>query len=188
MRLLFILAAVVLIASCTQNAPAGTTAAENKEQAKNNEVVALPLNLSSPAFSNNAVLPAKFTCEGADVNPELRIDGVPSGAKSLVLVVDDPDAPSRVWEHWTLINIPPDTVTIAENSVPKGAVQLANDFRRVEWGGPCPPPGKVHHYLFRLYALDSRLNLSSSSTKADVEKAMKGRVLEETVLVGTYER
>ncbi len=187
MRLLFILAAVALLAACTQAGTTGTTAA-NQEQAKNNEVVAVSLNLSSPAFSNDAVIPSKFTCEGADVNPELRIESVPSSARSLALIMDDPDAPAKVWEHWTVINIPPATAAIAEDSVPVGATQLMNDFRRVEWGGPCPPPGKVHHYRFRLYALDSRLNLGSSSTKADVEKAIKGHVLEEAVLIGTYER
>lgn len=148
----------------------------------------MALKLSSPAFQNNAVIPQKFTCEGADVNPELRIEGVPSGAKSLVLVMDDPDAPAKVWDHWTLINIPPTTTVIAENSVPKGAVQLTNDFRRVEWGGPCPPPGKVHRYQFKLYALDTALSLGSSARKSDVEKAMKGHVIEEAVLVGTFKR
>ena len=148
----------------------------------------MALKLSSPAFQNNAVIPAKFTCEGDDVNPELRIGGIPSGAKSLVLIMDDPDAPAGVWEHWTVINIPPATAAIAEDSVPAGATQLANDFRRVDWGGPCPPPGKVHRYQFKLYALDAILDLGSSARKSDVEKAMKGHVIEEAVLVGTYKR
>ena len=186
MKLLLILAAVaaLAIASCTQ--PADDAASQ--QQVINQEVVDMALKLSSPAFQNNAVIPAKFTCEGDDVNPELRIEGVPSGAKSLVLVMDDPDAPAKVWEHWTVINIPPGTARIAENSVPEGAVQLANDFRRVEWGGPCPPPGKVHRYQFKLYALDAILDLGSSARKSDVEKAMKGHVIEEAVLVGTYKR
>ncbi len=181
MRLLFILAAVLLLAACTRATTAGSTA-------ENSEVVGMSLKLSSPSFQDNAVLPAKFTCEGADVNPGLRIGGVPSGSKSLVLIMDDPDAPAKVWEHWTVINIPPETVSISENSVPAGAVQLTNDFRRVEWGGPCPPPGKVHRYQFKLYALDNLLNLGSSSRKSDVENAMKGHVLGEAVLVGTYKR
>lgn len=180
MRLLFILAVVLVITACTQPATTGTVA-------ESQEVVSV-LKLSSPAFQNNAVIPQKFTCEGADVNPELRVEGVPSNAKSLVLIMDDPDAPAKVWEHWTLINIPPVTAVIAENSVPEGATQLANDFRRVEWGGPCPPPGKVHRYQFRLYALDTTLSLGSSARKSDVEKAMKGHVIEAAVLVGTYKR
>ncbi len=181
MRLLFILAAVAVIASCTQNAPAGTTAS-------NPEVVGMALKLSSPEFQNNEFIPQKFTCEGADVNPELKIEGVPPSAKSLVLIMDDPDAPAKVWEHWTVINIPPATAAIAEDSVPEGAVQLTNDFGRVDWGGPCPPPGRVHRYQFKIYALDTLLNLGSSSRKADVENAMKGHVIEEAFLVGTYRR
>jgi hypothetical protein len=122
------------------------------------------------------------------VNPELNIEGVPKEAKSLVLIMDDPDAPPKVWEHWTVINIAPTTSSIAENSVPQGATQLMNDFNKVEYGGPCPPPGKVHHYQFKLYALDTTLDLDPSARKADVERAMQGHILEETVLVGTYER
>ncbi len=186
MRLLFILAAVLVVAACTQTATTGTTAV-NQEQAANQEVVSV-LKLSSPAFQDNAAIPQKFTCEGADVNPELRIDGVPSDVKSLVLIMDDPDAPAKVWEHWTVINIPPATASIVEDSVPAGAIQLTNDFRRVEWGGPCPPPGKVHRYQFRLYALDTTISLGPSARKADVEAAMKGHVIEQAVLVGTYKR
>ncbi|MBI2137324.1 YbhB/YbcL family Raf kinase inhibitor-like protein [Candidatus Woesearchaeota archaeon] len=148
----------------------------------------MSLRLSSPSFADNAPIPLKFTCGGADVSPELVIVGVPENAKSLVLIVDDPDAPSKTWEHWTVINIPPDTVRIAEGSVPAGAVQLMNDFGRVEWGGPCPPPGKVHHYRFRLSALDTVLSLGSSAKKGDVVAAMNGHVLAESVLVGTYRR
>lgn len=178
MRLFFILLAVV-VAACARDAAS--------DVADNQEVVGV-LRLTSPSFQHNEVIPAKFTCEGDDVNPEFRIDGVPSSAKSLVLIMDDPDAPARVWEHWTVINIPPATTAIAEDSVPTGATQLTNDFRKVEWGGPCPPPGKVHRYQFKLYALDTVLNLGPSSRKADVEKAMKGHVIEEAVLVGTYKR
>ena len=101
---------------------------------------------------------------------------------------DDPDAPPKVWEHWTVWNLPPNTKQIAENTVPNGAIQGMNDFNRVEWGGPCPPPGKVHHYNFKLYALDMVLSLDSSARKADVEEAMRGHIIEETILVGTYER
>ena len=146
----------------------------------------MPLKLSSPAFNDGEVIPKKFTCEGTDINPELNIAGVPKAAKSLVLIMDDPDAPPKVWEHWTVIDIPPDTIQIAENSVL--GKQLMNDFSRVEWGGPCPPPGKVHNYNFKLYALDTTLNLDSNARKADVVKAMQGHIIEETVLIGTYER
>ena len=183
MRLLILLLAA-FAAGCVQSslpetAPAG--AGENFQE------VGI-MKLSSPSFENNAVIPEKFTCEAEDVNPEFLISGVPEGVKSLVLIVDDPDAPPKVWEHWTLWNIPPDTERIPENSVPQGAVQGMNDFKRVDWGGPCPPPGKVHNYKFKLYALDAVLTLDSSAGKSEVEKAMQGHVLEETVLTGTYQR
>jgi len=167
---------LVVIAACTQTAPETTTPAE-----------VINMELTSPAFEYDAVIPEKFTCEGIDVNPELNIEDVPSAALSLVLIMDDPDAPPKVWEHWTVFNIPATTVKIPENSVPEG-VQGTNDFKKVEWGGPCPPPGKLHHYNFKLYALDTTLDLDSSATKEDVEEAMQDHILEETVLIGTYER
>ena len=171
---------VVLLTACTT-----ATNTPTPDQIVQNEVISM--KLSSPAFEHNTVIPKKFTCEAEDVNPELNIESVPEAAKSLVLIMDDPDAPPKVWEHWTVINIPPQTKTIAENTIPEGA-QLTNDFGKVAWGGPCPPPGKVHHYQFKLYALDIELDLESSATKTDVEQAMKDHILEETVLVGTYER
>ena len=146
------------------------------------------MKLSSPAFEDNGRIPEKFTCDAEDVNPELIISEVPDGTASLVLIVDDPDAPAKVWEHWTVWNLPPETSGIGENSVPPGAIQGVNDFNRVEWGGPCPPPGKVHHYRFRLYALDVVLSLGSSSRKSEVEKTMQGHVLGQAVLTGTYQR
>ena len=180
MRLLLVLAAV-MVAACTGDTD---DAAIVQEQG---EVVTM-MKIESPAFGEGKKIPAKFTCEGIDVNPELRISGVPSNAKSLVLIMDDPDAPPKVWEHWTMINIPPSTAVIAEGSVPEGAQQLMNDFKRVEWGGPCPPPGKVHNYNFKLYALDAELSLPPSARKSDVAKAMQGHVIEQAVLIGTYQR
>ena len=177
MKWLLMLLAVV-IAACTQTAPETTTP---------EQVEVINMKLTSPAFEYDAVIPERFTCEGIDVNPELNIEDVPSAAVSLVLIMDDPDAPPKVWEHWTVFNIPATTVKISENSVPEG-VQGMNDFKKVEWGGPCPPPGKVHHYNFKLYALDTILDLDSSATKTDVEEAMQDHILEETVLIGTYER
>ena len=182
MRWLLIL--LVLIAACTQTTTEITTP---DEQTETQETEVVSMKLTSPAFEHNAFIPEKFTCEGQDVNPELNIEDVPSAAQSLVLIMDDPDAPPKVWEHWTVFNIPPTTTKIPENSVPEGT-QGMNDFKKVEWGGPCPPPGKVHHYNFKLYALDTTLDLDSSATKPDVEEAMQDHILEETVLIGTYER
>lgn len=150
-------------------------------------IIAMALNLKSPVFEHQGTIPSHYTCDGADVNPELLIDGVPEGTKSLVLLVDDPDAPGGNWDHWTLWNISPDTRSIPENSVPQGSTEGMTDFGRTGWGGPCPPSGQ-HRYQFKLSALDMRLSLDSSARKADVESAMEGHVLDEIVLVGLYSR
>jgi Raf kinase inhibitor-like YbhB/YbcL family protein len=142
--------------------------------------------LSSAAFENNAYIPAKYTCDGADINPPLRIESVPHAARSLVLIVDDPDAPGGVWVHWVMWNMAPSLTEIPENTVPHGAVQGANDFRRQGYGGPCPPA--IHRYFFRLYALDTVLSLGSTASKASVEKAIQGHIISQTVLIGIYGR
>jgi Raf kinase inhibitor-like YbhB/YbcL family protein len=138
-------------------------------------------------FRHQEQIPAKYTCDGADVNPHLAIDNVPTSAKSLVLIVDDPDAPRGAWVHWVVWNISPDTQEIREHSVPAGASEGMNDFRKRNYGGPCPPSG-THRYFFKLYALDTLLTLGPGATKADVERAMKGHVLAQSELVGLYSR
>jgi Raf kinase inhibitor-like YbhB/YbcL family protein len=143
--------------------------------------------VTTPAFENNGQIPSKFTCDGSDVNPQLVIHNTPSGAKSLAMIVDDPDAPMGTWVHWVVWNISPQTKEIRENTVPEGAQQGINDFRKQDYGGPCPPSG-THRYFFKLYALDSTLTLDSRSKKADLEKAMKKHVLAETQIIGLYKR
>jgi Raf kinase inhibitor-like YbhB/YbcL family protein len=145
------------------------------------------LRISSPVFKNNGSIPAKYTCTGKDINPPLLIENIPAKAKSLVLIVDDPDAPRGTWVHWVLWNISPGTGEIKEDSVPAGAVQGVNDFRRNDYGGPCPPSG-THRYFFKVYALDTVLDLSRNSTKADIEKAMKGHIIEQSEVIGLYEK
>lgn len=145
------------------------------------------LKITSTAFSHNEMIPAKYTCDGADVTPLLAIEGVPENAKALALIVDDPDAPRGTWVHWVVWNIDPKTKEIAEGAVPKGAQQGMNDFRKLEYGGPCPPSG-THRYFFKLYALDTLLNLGKGATKADLEKAMKGRILAQAEIIGRYQR
>lgn len=145
------------------------------------------MKISSTAFGNNGQIPAKFTCDGADINPPLGFEGIPAGAKSLVLIVDDPDAPMGTWVHWVVWNIDPKTAGIPENAVVKGAMQGANDFGKQVYGGPCPPSG-THRYFFKLYALDALPDIKKNATKADLEAAMKGHVLEEAQLVGLYKR
>ncbi len=142
------------------------------------------LTISSPVFKNNGFIPQKYTCDGNDVNPPLNIEGVPKETQSLALIVDDPDAPMGTWDHWVVWNIPP-AEKIMENSVP--GTEGLNDFRRRSYGGPCPPSG-THRYFFKVYALDTRLDLSPSSRKKDVERAMKGHVIAEGELVGLYRR
>ena len=145
------------------------------------------LTLSSPAFQQDGHIPSKFTCDGADVNPALMIGSVPTGAKSLALIVDDPDAPSGTWVHWVVWNLSPDTREIREHSVPSGASQGVTNFRKRAYGGPCPPSG-THRYFFKLYALDTTLGLGTDSTKAVLEKAMEGHILARSELIGLYSR
>ena len=143
--------------------------------------------LSSPAFKNNDHIPSKYTCDGTDINPPLTIANTPAQAKTLALVVDDPDAPMGTWVHWVVWNISPQAGEIKENAVPGGAQQGINDFRKNDYGGPCPPSGR-HRYFFKLYALDTNLQLSAKAKKADLEKAMKGHILAETQIIGVYQR
>jgi Raf kinase inhibitor-like YbhB/YbcL family protein len=145
------------------------------------------LMISSPVFENNGLIPGKYTCEGKNVNPELFIGNIPPAAKSFALIVDDPDAPTGTWVHWVVWNIPPATKEIRENSLPSGASEGLNDFRRHEYRGPCPPSG-THRYFFTLYALDTLLNLPPNATKTDLEKAMAGHVIEHSEIVGLYKR
>ena len=145
------------------------------------------MQLKSPAFSQNGVVPAKYTCDGQNINPPLQIAETPETTKSLVLICDDPDAPAKTWVHWTAWNIGPETTEVAEGQVPNGAVQGLTDFGEVGYGGPCPPTG-THRYFFKLYALDTNLALPYQAKKEDLEKAMEGHVIDETQLVGVYSR
>lgn len=143
--------------------------------------------LSSPVFENNGNIPVKYTCDGTDINPPLTIDNVPAHTKSLALIVDDPDAPMGTWVHWVVWNIKPEAKGIKENTVPEGGRQGINDFRKHEYGGPCPPSG-THRYFFKLYALNRTLELSTNSDKADLVKAMKGHIVSQNQIIGLYKR
>ena len=144
------------------------------------------IKITSSAFQEGGNLPSKFTCDGSDTSPPLQIIGVPSEAKSLVLIVDDPDAPSGLFTHWLIWNIPPQTNSIAEGSAPKG-VQGTNDFGKSGYRGPCPPPG-THRYSFKIFALDRELDLSSGAKRRQVDAAMKGHVITQGELMGRYAR
>lgn len=139
------------------------------------------------AFADGEKIPSKYTCDGEDLAPELTISQVPDGAKSLVLIVDDPDAPMGTWVHWLLYNIPIDTTEIDANNLPIEAKSGITDFGRIGWGGPCPPSG-THRYFFKLYAIDKTLDLPQGATKAQLVAAIKDHVIEETQLIGLYKR
>ena len=146
------------------------------------------LLLKSKAFSNNSEIPRKHGYKNGNVSPPLTIHGVPSGTKSLALIMDDPDAMGavgKIWVHWIIWNIEPNTSEIQEGNVPSEALEGMTDFGENRYGGPAPPD-KRHTYVFKLYALDSKLELPKSSTKKDLEKSMKGHILAETTLKGTY--
>src|SRR3989344_597362 len=134
------------------------------------------MKITSPVFSHNQSIPKKFTCQGEDVNPELALDGIPAETKSLALIVDDPDAPMGTWVHWVVFDISPETTKIAEDTIP--GKQGWNDFGRRDYGGPCPPSG-THRYFHKVYALDTVLNLKEGIKKSELEKAMKGHILDQ---------
>ena len=142
------------------------------------------MKVTSPEFGHNEMIPARFTADGENVNPPLDIEGVPDGAESLVLIMDDPDAPAGTWIHWVVYDIAV-TPRIEANSIP--GTQGGNSFGRTDYGGPAPPSG-THRYFFKLYALDQKLDLAEGKSKADVEAAMKGHVLDSAELVGLYKR
>jgi hypothetical protein len=156
--------------------------------------MAMTLTLSSAAFPDQGAIPSRYTCEGQDISPPLAWSGVPPGSESLVLIVDDPDAPDpaapkTTWVHWLLYNLPPATDELAEDlqTLPPGTLQGRNDWRKTGYGGPCPPIGS-HRYFHKLYALDCVLADLGRPTKAQLEGAMQGHVLAKAELIGTYRK
>ncbi len=156
----------------------------------------MSLSIRSPAFAPGAAIPSRYTCDGADRSPALMWSGVPEGTRSLALIVDDPDAPDpraprMTWVHWVLYDLPPDRPGLAEavaaDQLPPGTREGLNDWKRVGYGGPCPPIGR-HRYFFKLYALDTVLPDLDTPTKARLEQAMRGHILGEAELIGTYAR
>ena len=152
----------------------------------------MTLEITSSAFSEDEMIPTRHTCDGPDVSPDLAWSGVPDTAQSLALICDDPDAPMGTWVHWVLFNIPAGTSGLPAEIPPdavleNGARHGINDFRRLGYGGPCPPGG-THRYFFKLYALDTELDLASGITKAQLLEAMEGHILAEVQLMGKYKR
>ncbi len=142
--------------------------------------------ITSAVFGNNEAIPKKYTCDGGDVNPPLAIKNVPSKSKSLALTVTDPDAPEGTWTHWVIYNIPPNTNEIIENTNP--GTEGLSDFGKYTYGGPCPPDDKLHHYVFRAYALNNILNINEGPSITEVEKALQGHIVAKAELTGTYQK
>lgn len=152
----------------------------------------IEMEIKSAAFEEGGLIPSEFTCDGADVSPPLTWSSVPAGTKSLALISDDPDAPVGIWVHWVIYNIPPTEtglpkVVPGDEKLENGTIQGKNDFSRIGYGGPCPPSG-THRYYFKLYALDTMLDLKPGATKDQLLKAMDGKILAECQLMGKYKR
>jgi len=152
----------------------------------------MAVTITSSSFTEGGLIPKKHTCDAEDISPDLNWSGVPKEAKSLALICDDPDAPGGTWVHWVLFNIPADVTTLQAGVSPdavlkNGARHGKNDFRKLGYGGPCPPGG-THRYFFKIYALDTLLSLESGSTKSQLLAAMKGHILAEGQLMGKYKR
>jgi len=144
------------------------------------------MKITSPAFQHTKEIPSEYTCDGSDTSPEFNIEDVPEDTKSLVLINDDPDAPGRTWDHWIVFNIPSHVTKIEKDMEPKGVAGI-NSWGRTGYGGPCPPSG-THRYIFKLYALDTYLDLEEGSTKEELEASMVEHIIDSAELMGTYKR
>ena len=165
---------------------------EEKAKTKTEEEVKIEMKIESAAFKEGSMIPVKYTCDGDDISPPLNWSGVPEGTQSFALINDDPDAPVGLWVHWVLYNIPADTSELHENiptdkKLKDGSKNGINSWRRYGYGGPCPPGG-THRYFFKLYALDSVLDLKHGATKVKLEKAMEGHILVQAQVMGRYKR
>jgi hypothetical protein len=179
--------------------PAAVQSAEKKEKKEVKGAHKMTFTVSSPAFRHNAYIPERYACGSEDVSPELKWSGLPEGAKSVAVIMDDPDAPPGTWVHWILFNILPSAKGLKENAaktevLPDGSRHgrvwgvNEDDFSRIGYYGPCPPPGKPHRYFFKVYALDKLLDLPAGTAKGALLKAMEGHVLARAELVGLYKR
>lgn len=153
----------------------------------------MSIQITSTAFAEGQPIPEKYSCQGEDISPPLKWTNAPASTRSFVLIADDPDAPMGTWVHWVLYDLPATTNALPEDVartqyIAGNARQGLNDFHRLGYGGPCPPPGKLHRYFFKLYALDRMPDLKPGATKKDVESTMKGHILAEGQLMGTYQR
>ncbi len=152
----------------------------------------MEIKITSTAFEDGGLIPARYTCDGTDISPPLRWETVPEGTKTIALICDDPDAPMGTWVHWVLFNLPAETGDLAENipsegTLPNQAQQGTSDFGRIGYGGPCPPSG-THRYFFKIYALDTQIELAAGADKRQLLKAIEGHILAQGQLIGKYKR
>ena len=181
-----IIAQLVLFSGCIADQT-------DKETGFEEETIMEQISISSDAFNNGNHLPVEHTCDGEDRSPALSWNTVPAGTQSIALIVDDPDAPGKTWVHWVIYNIPANSSGLP-GAVPKNktlddsSLQGKNDFGRIGYNGPCPPPGKPHRYFFKVYALDTTPNLKRGATKSQLETAMSGHILAQGEMVGKYGR
>lgn len=178
------LAAALLTACASKSSPA---AAPTPTISSQSTKAGGTLELTSSAFNPMASIPAKYTCDGANLSPPLTLAGIPAGTADLALIVDDPDAPGGDWVHWLVWNIDPRTASFAEGATPAGAIEGVTSFGHQKYGGPCPPSGS-HRYQFTLYALDKKLALSNLANKSTLLSAMQNHILTQTTLTGVYQR
>ena len=149
--------------------------------------------LSSSSFSNGSEIPRKYTCEGEDISPQLSWSQAPAGTEAFAIIADDPDAPAGTWTHWLVFDLPSSTSVLPENvaeesRIATGGAQGQNDFHKIGYGGPCPPPGKPHRYFFKIFALDHRLDLKPGCSRRELEQAMRGHILAQAEWMGKYHR
>jgi Raf kinase inhibitor-like YbhB/YbcL family protein len=177
---------IVFIITCCYLKVNAQTIDENEGE------VMMELNIKSPAFESGEFIPKKYTCDDVNISPPLEWTELPDGVKSIALICDDPDAPMGTWVHWVIYNIPPTTNKLSENIptekvLENGALQGTNDFHKIGYGGPCPPGG-THRYFFKVYALDTELDLGEGATKEVLLNGMQSHILAEGELVGKYSR
>ena len=190
-----LLSCAILFSSCSGRNPTSVAGNQNGSGVTNsNEGRGREMNikLNSTAFQPDGMIPAKYTCDGANVSPPLEWSGVPEATKSLALICDDPDAPGKTWVHWVVFNQPASKTSLPENVPPQetiagGGKQGTNDFKKIGYGGPCPPSG-THRYFFKIYALDTELKLDSKTTKDQLSQAMKDHLLAQGELIGRYKK
>ncbi len=181
-------ASIVLLLGCAASCSKAQNATVSTERS-----TSMTIQIKSTAFADGESIPQKYTCDEEDISPPLSWENAPDRTKSFALICDDPDAPSGTWVHWVIYDLQPTTTQLPEavpanEEVLNGAKQGRNDFSRIGYGGPCPPKGNAHRYYFKLYALDSVLNLRAGATKGDVENAITGHIVGEGRLMGTYKR